>query len=70
MNKNEVMKMVEKIFGDDAFRVRVNMSGDCFRIESEDGFHSVRLNENNMEEKINDLYYDIACENASEMGWS
>ena len=27
MNKNEMMMIVEKIFGDDANRVRVNMSG-------------------------------------------
>lgn len=70
MSKNEVMKIVEKIFGDDASRVRVNMSGDCFRVEWEDGFHSVRVNQNNAENKINDLYYDVACENASEFGWS
>lgn len=70
MTKNEVMKMVEKIFGDDAHRVVVNMSGDCFRVEWEDGFHSVRVDQKNMEQKINDLYYDVACENASEFGWS
>jgi hypothetical protein len=46
------------------------MSGDCFRVEWEDGIHSVRVNEKNMEDKINDLYYDVSCENASEMGWS
>lgn len=70
MTKNEVMKMVEKVFGDNAHRVVVNMSGDCFRVEWEDGFHSVRVDEKNMEDKINDLYYDVACENASEFGVS
>jgi hypothetical protein len=70
MKKNDVLKVVEKIFGDDANRVRVNMSGDCFRVEWEDSLHSVRVNEKNMEDKINDLYCDVACENASEMGWS
>ena len=70
MSKNEVMKIVEKIFGDDANRVRVNMSGDCYRIEWEDGMHSIRVNEKNAFDKINDLYYDVACENASEFGWS
>ena len=70
MSKNEVMTIVEKIFGDDANRVRVNMSGDCYRIEWEDGCHSVRVNEKNAFDKINDLYYDVACENASEFGWS
>jgi len=28
------------------------------------------VNEKNAFDKINDLYYDVACENASEMGWS
>ena len=70
MRKIDVIKMVEKIFGDDAHRVVVNMSGDCFRVEWEDGFHSVRVNEKNMEDKINNLYYDVACENASEFGVS
>lgn len=70
MTKNEVMKIVEKIFGDDANRVRVNMSGDCYRVEWEDGMHSVRVNDRNAEDKINDLYYDVACENANEFGWS
>ena len=59
MNKNEMMMIVEKIFGDDANRVRVNMSGDCYRIEWEDGMHSVRVNEKNAFDKINDLYYDV-----------
>lgn len=70
MTKNEVMKIVEKIFGDDANRVRVNMSGDCYRVAWEDGMHSVRVNDRNAEDKINDLYYDVACENANEFGWS
>lgn len=70
MRKIDVIKMIEKIFGDDASRVVVNMSGDCFRVEWEDGFHSVRVNEKNMEDKINNLYYDVACENASEFGVS
>lgn len=70
MTKNEVMKMVEKIFGDEASNVCVNMSGDCFRVEWENGFHSVRVNEKNMEDKINELYYDVACENASRFGVS
>lgn len=70
MTKNQVMNIVEKIFGQDASRVVVNMSGDCFRVEWEDGIHSVRVNEKNVEDKINNLYYDVACENASEMGWS
>jgi len=62
--------MVQKIFGDDAHRVVVNMSGDCFRVEWEDSLHSVRVNEKNMEDKIEELYYDVACENASEFGVS
>lgn len=70
MTKNAVMKMVEKVFEDNAHRVVVNMSGDCFRVEWEDGFHSVRVDEKNMEDKINELYYDVACENASEFGVS
>lgn len=70
MTKNDVIKMVQKVFGDDAHRVVVNMSGDCFRVEWEDSLHSVRVNEKNMEDKIEDLYYDVACENASEFGVS
>jgi hypothetical protein len=70
MTKNDVIKMVQKIFGDDAHRVVVNMSGDCFRVEWEDSLHSVRVNEKNMEDKIEELYYDVACENASEFGVS
>jgi hypothetical protein len=71
MKMNDVYKIVEKIFGDDAHRVRINMSGDCYRVEWEDEMFSVRVNEKNAEDKINDLYYDVACEKcASEFGWS
>jgi len=71
MRMNDVHKMVQKIFGDDANRVRINMSGDCYRVEWEDGIHSVRVNDKNAFDKINDLYYDVACEEcASEFGWS
>ena len=70
LTMNEVMKVVEKIFGDDAYRVRVTVSGDCHRVEWEDGMHSVRVNSKNIEDKVNDLYYDVACENAYEFGWS
>lgn len=67
MNQDRIKAMIEQVFGDDAHRVRMNVSGDRIKLEIKNMIHDgvwIRSEQNALD-KISDLYYDMACENVS-----
>ena len=67
MNLDNIKDMIKEVFGDEANRVRINVSGNRFKLEIKDMIHDgvwIR-SANNALEQISDLYYDMACENVS-----
>lgn len=67
MNLEKIKQTIKEVFGDEANRVRINVSGDSIKLEIKDMIHDgVRIrSEQNALDKISDLYYDMACENIS-----
>lgn len=67
MNQNNIKLLIAEVFGDEAHRVRMNVSGDSIKLEIKDMIHDgvwIRSEQNALD-KISDLYYDMACENVS-----
>lgn len=67
MNLDNIKRMIKEVFGDEAHRVRINVSGDSIKLEIKNMIHDgvwIR-SEKNALDKISDLYYDMACENIS-----
>lgn len=67
MNLNKIKDMIKEVFGNEAHRVRITISGDKFKLDIKDMIHDgvwIR-SEGNALDKISDLYYDMACENIS-----
>lgn len=67
MNLDNIKVMIEQVFGDEANRVRMNVSGDRIKLEIKNMIHDgvwIRSEQNALD-KISDLYYDMACENVS-----
>ncbi len=64
----KVMAGVQQVFGSDSHKVRVIQSGSSFRIEPKEMIHDgVRIvSESSMMDKLNDLYYDMACESCAD----
>ncbi len=64
---DKVMVGVRQVFGSDSHKVRVIVTGSYFKVEPKEMIHDgVRIvSESSMMEKLNDLYYDMACENCS-----
>ena len=61
---NMVMAGVRQVFGTESHRVRVIHAGDSFKIEPKDMIHDgvwIR-SEAVMMEKLNELFYDVVCE--------
>ena len=67
MNLDNIKDMIREVFGDEANRVRINVSGDSIKLEIKNMIHDgvwIRSEQNALD-KISDLYYDMACENVS-----
>jgi len=72
MNGEKILKCVQKVFGDESYRVRVMQSGNIFKVEVRDMIHDgiwIR-SEDTMEEKIDELFYDYCMNNIDWMGVS
>lgn len=72
LTSEKVLNCAKKIFGDEFHVVRVIQAGSSFKVEIKDTILDgvwIR-SEENMEEKINDLFYDYCVENAAWMGVS
>jgi hypothetical protein len=64
---NMVMAGVRQVFGKESHRVRVIQAGASFKVEAKDMVHDgvwIR-SESTMMEKLNELFYDIVCEDCA-----